>query len=116
VPLHIVEEKMAVVHQSGCTVPNQGEESNSDEGLELLVVHDMEQQPKKGARKPTMRFQGWIGKQQVLILVGSGSASTFIGTAFAERCGLPLEDTKQSQYTATDGGLMICDKIVPRLQ
>jgi hypothetical protein len=67
-------------------------------------------------RRPTLRLHGWIGKQQVLILLDSVSASTFVSTSFVEKYNLPQEDTSKQSYTSDDGGLMCCTQIVPRLQ
>jgi hypothetical protein len=108
VPLHIVDEMMTVVHQSGSAMPVQNEESDSDDGLELLAVQQEDGQPSTKVRRPTMRLLGWVGKHQALILVDSGSASTFIRTCFAEKCGLPMEPSEYSQFTVAHGGLMIC--------
>jgi hypothetical protein len=90
---------MTVVHQSGSAMPVQNEESDSDDGLELLAVQQEDGQPSTKVRRPTMRLLGWVGKHQALILVDSGSASTFIRTCFAEKCGLPMEPSEYSQFT-----------------
>jgi hypothetical protein len=63
-----------------------------------------------------MRLLGWVGKRQALILVDSGSVATFINTTFADKCGLHMDQSECSQFSADDGGLMVCNKIVPKLQ
>jgi hypothetical protein len=50
-----------------------------------------------------MRLHGWIGKQQVFILLDSVSASTFVSTSFVEKYNLPQEDTSKQSYTSDDG-------------
>jgi hypothetical protein len=96
VPMYIVEEMLSIVHQSGSAMPVQNEESDSDEGLELLAVQQGKGQPPTKVRGPTMRLLGWVGKHQALILVDSRSASTFVSTPFAEKCGMPMEQYEYS--------------------
>lgn len=54
--------------------------------------------------------------QQALILLDSGSAATFISTDLVNKCGLSVIEAAKSQYTAADGGLMVSDKMVAKLQ
>jgi hypothetical protein len=115
VPLQIIEEMMMDVQQSGSSLPSQIDDSDSDEGMELLEVHEAMDKNITRTRKPTMRLLGCIGKQQTLILLDSQSAATFINTALVEKCGLPVTSSVISQYTSTDGGLMVSDKLVPKL-
>jgi hypothetical protein len=44
------------------------------------------------------------------------SAATFINTTLVERCGLSVQNSVHSQYTAIDGGMMISDIMVSGLQ
>jgi hypothetical protein len=63
-----------------------------------------------------MRLLGWIGNQQALNLVDSGSAATFISTPMVDKCKLPIQKATQSHYTVANGGKMISDTMVPGLQ
>jgi hypothetical protein len=96
VPLHIVEEVLSVVLQSGSAVPMQTEEYDSDEGLKLLAVQKEHNQSATAVKKLTMRLLRWVGKQRALILVDSGSAATFISTTFADKCGLHMDQSECS--------------------
>jgi hypothetical protein len=116
VPLQVVEELMMAFQQSGSAFPAQVDDYDSDEGMELLEVQEVKDQNTTRSRKPTMRLLGYTGKQQALILLDSGSAATFINSALVDKCGLSITDSVRSQYIATDGGLMVSDKVVPRLQ
>jgi hypothetical protein len=109
-----VEELMSAVQQHEAMQPALTEDSDSEEGVELMEVHEIREQSIKRTKKPTMRLLGWIGKQHALILVDSGYAATFISTNLVEKCELSAQHSEHSQYTA-DGGLMTCDPIVPRL-
>jgi hypothetical protein len=116
VPLQVVEEMMMAFQQSGSTLSFQVHDSDSNEGMEVLEVQEVKDQNSPRGRKPTMRLLGYIGKLQTLILLDSGSAATFINTALVEKCGLSVTNSVRSQYTATDGGLMVSDKVMPKLQ
>jgi hypothetical protein len=116
VPLQVVEVLMMACQQSGSALPVQIDDSDSDEGMELLQVQEARDQNTPRSRKPTMRLLGYTGNQQALIMLGSRSAATFINTALVEKCGLSTVDSVRSQYTAADGGLMVFDKVVPKLQ
>jgi predicted metal-binding protein len=91
VHLHIVQEVLSDVRQFGSVVLVQTEESDSDEGLELLAMQKEQDHSATTVKKPTMRLLGWVGKQQALILVDLGSAATFISTTFADKCGLHMD-------------------------
>ena len=43
-------------------------------------------------RRKTMRLLGKIGRQQVLILVDSGSIGTFVSTSLVQKLKLPITD------------------------
>jgi hypothetical protein len=72
VSLHIVEELLEVLQiQSDISSGH-----SDDEDLMLLSGN----QTSKGKRKRCFRIQGFIGKRQILILVDSGSVSSFISS------------------------------------
>jgi hypothetical protein len=90
VPLPVVEELMSAVHiETGQQLT--AEDSDSEEGLELMEVHEAKEQNDHKVKRPTMRLLGWIGNQQALILVDSGSAATFISTPMVDKCKLPVQ-------------------------
>jgi hypothetical protein len=116
VQLHVVEELMSAVHREAGQ-QNFAEDFDLEEGLELMEVQEAREQKDHRIKRPIMRPLGWIGKQQVLILVDSGSAATFISTPMVDKCKLTVQKVAQSQYTAADGaGRMISDTMVPCLQ
>jgi hypothetical protein len=53
---------MMDVQQSGSSLPSQIDDSDSDEGMELLEVHEAMDKNITRTRKPTMRLLGCIGK------------------------------------------------------
>jgi hypothetical protein len=115
VPLQDIKEMILAIQQSGSSLPSQIEDLDSDEGMELMEVHEAVGKNTTRVRKPTMRLLGYIGKQQALILLDSVSSATFINTALVEKCGPSVTSAIRSQYTTVDWGLMISDKLVPQL-
>jgi hypothetical protein len=84
--------------------------------MELLQVQEVMDHNTTRVNKPTMRLLGCIGKQKALILLDSGSDSTCINTTLVENRGLSVTNSFRSQCTTADRGLMISDKVVPKLQ
>lgn len=63
-----------------------------------------------------MKILGQVGKQQVLILVDSGSVGTFVSSELVQRLKLPATACPESVFKATDGGLMTCNARIPALR
>ena len=62
--------------------------------------------------KRTIRLQGLINNQEILILVDSGSSSTFISSATAQKLQFHQEDTVSVQITVANGSQIPSTKIV----
>jgi len=67
-------------------------------------------------RRRTMRLHGEVADKDVLILVDSGSVSTFISSALADQLQLSTQKCEATQYMAADGSPMLCNSIIPQLQ
>jgi hypothetical protein len=102
--MQMVEKMMMAFQQSGSALPSQSDDSDSEEGMELLEFQEVKDHNTPKSRKPTIRLLGYIGKQQALILLDLGSAATFINTDLVNKCGLSVIQATKSQYTAIDGG------------
>lgn len=63
--------------------------------------------------KKTIRIQGLINKQEVLILIDSGSSSTFISNAAAQRLGFEQQQAPGVTVTVADGGALKNNTIIP---
>jgi hypothetical protein len=101
---------------------SEGNSSESDSiGDDLCVLttnpaqesHQICQSP--GKRK-TMRFRGFIGKQELLILLDSGSARTFITPEVANSISQSIQSCTSLQFSAADGSPMVSDSMIPPLQ
>ena len=62
-----------------------------------------------------MKLLGTIGKQQVLILVDSGSIGTFVSHSLVSKLQLSTKPCAESSYKSASGGTMICNSVVPQL-
>ena len=107
VQLHVLEELLEVFHLREDDEVCQNEEAESSE--EELVVSECVVSGTMG--KKTIRLQGLIQNHEVLILIDSGSSSSFISQQLVEKLGLAVTDIPLSQVIIADGGVMQCDKL-----
>lgn len=103
IPLHVMEEVLDVLQLDGSNEgDNDGSIHDSDEELLSLSQHAVE-----GLQvKKTMRFQGLIGNCELLILVDSGSSTTFIAEELVQQLQLPTREIAHTQVTVADGSRM----------
>uniref|UniRef100_A0ACD5ZUU6 Uncharacterized protein n=1 Tax=Avena sativa TaxID=4498 RepID=A0ACD5ZUU6_AVESA len=74
VPLHVMEELLQMLNQDDSTSETDGSALQGDEQLAALS-----DQAFKGTMAPkTLQLRGWLGDQEVLLLIDSGSSSSFI--------------------------------------
>lgn len=66
--------------------------------------------------KKTMKLQGLINNQEVLIMVDSGSSGTFISDRVVQSLHLPVAAISAIQVTVADGTKMRTDKAVSALE
>ena len=90
---------------------SDGEETPQQEVLALQATSS----PQQVARQ-TLKLLAQIGKHKVLILVDSGSVGTFVSEQLVQQLNLVTTACEPSTFRAADGGLMISDKKVHRLQ
>lgn len=94
VPLHVLEELMEVLQLEGDdTEIRDGDSKNSEEEI-LMSISQSAAVGVQGKR--TIRLQGCIGDQEVLVLIDSGSSGKFISEALVQKCKLP--HNQQSQF------------------
>lgn len=82
VPLHVLEELWDAINSPE---HSDGEDLNTSSDEEILSLSVEALEGFQG--KKTIRLQGLVHKQEVLILIDSGSSSTFISAAAAKRLG-----------------------------
>jgi hypothetical protein len=109
VPLHILEELLDVMNtEDVCEEHQDLEDTSSDE--EMLALSWSANEGIQG--KKTIRLQGLIDKQEILILIDSGSSSTFISSTTAQRLGYNQEDTTEVQVTVANGSKITSNKMI----
>lgn len=108
VQLHVLDELLEVLMlQDGTADIQKEEEEDNEEELTLSKCAAAGTMGKK-----TIRLQGMIQHQEVLILVDSGSSSNFIVESLVSKLQLPTERMPANSVTIADGGKMTCDKCV----
>lgn len=89
------------------------EPENSDDCI-LSVQNQPSTQVLK--RRKTMRFCGLVSKQELLILLDSGSACTFISESVARQFQSAVKPCEELKFTTADGSPMVSAKIIPQFQ
>lgn len=65
--------------------------------------------------KKTIKLQGRIGNQEILILVDSGSPGTFISANLVDKLNIPVTESEPVQVTVAGGGKLQSAAIIPNL-
>lgn len=110
IPLHVLEEFLDAINLDPHPEEDTGSLSSDEELLTLSVSAVEGIQGRK-----TIRLQGLVNKQEVLILLDSGSSTTFISAAAVQRLGLSPEQTHTVQVSAANGGTLTSTKSIPNL-
>lgn len=111
IPLHIIEELVEVLPISDEQADGGSDgDTDSDDLILLASTADL---PSAAGRKHTIRLQGAVGKHQILILIDSGSVSSFISSAFAQKLGCATKTMPARQFTVADGRPVQCNEFVP---
>jgi hypothetical protein len=63
--------------------------------------------------KRSMRLQGQVGKFTAIILIDSGSSSTFISKALADRLEHPISSLPLAKVKVAGGGTIDCVEYLP---
>jgi len=67
-------------------------------------------------KRRTMRFRDFIGKLELLILLDSGSAGTFISQDVATSLSQSVQPCEPLQLSSADGSPMMSTEFIPQLQ
>lgn len=115
VSINMIHELMKLYNlEDGSGLDSSSDEAKSAEGVVMAVTHSSPNYPTKKRR--TMRFTGFIGKQELLILLDSGGVGTFISDRVVQHIQQPVADCEAIHFTAADGGSMLSHKVLPNLQ
>lgn len=93
---------------------SKSEEGDAESSEEELVLSECAAAGTMGRK--TIKFHGLIQKQQLLILVGSGSSSNFLAEHVVTKLGLQCQQVEGTQVTIADGGKLLCNRIVPAVE
>lgn len=96
VSLHMIQELMEMFQLEGCPDSDDDLDASSDEVI-MVVAQDQSDTPSKKKRR-TIRFRGFIGKQEILILLDLGSVNTFVSSAMVSSLKLQTEPCEQLQF------------------
>ncbi|RLN34410.1 uncharacterized protein C2845_PM03G18270 [Panicum miliaceum] len=109
IPLQVLEEFLDATNIDDVEEeePEQEELSSEEEVLSLSLSATEGIQGKK-----TIKLQGLIHNQEVLILVDSGSFSTFINTQTAAKLQYQLQGTQEVQVTMANGNVLKSNKMI----
>jgi hypothetical protein len=117
VSINVIQEFMELLDSD-----SEGNSSESDSvGDDLCALttnptqesHQLCQSPKK---RKTMRVRGFIWKQELLILLDSGSARTFITPEVSNSISQSIQSCPSLQFSTADGSPMVSDSMIPQLQ
>jgi hypothetical protein len=117
IPLHIIQELLDAMHvDPDPDYASSEEDSEASPGQVVMSVQQGSSMPNNVKKNRTMRLRGFIGKQEVLILVDSGSARTFVSQELAAQIKQDQVACDPLKFTAADGSQMLSDKYIPHLQ
>lgn len=112
IALHVMEEVLDMLQldrRESCS-SDAGSQNSYEEILALSYCATVGIQGKK-----IIRVQGLIQDQEVLILIDSGSSSTFISDTLVQQLKLPTTAIQSVQVTVADGGKLTTKEMVPQL-
>lgn len=92
------------------------EDSEVAPGQVVMVVQHASVEYTSVRKNRTLRLRGFIGKQEILILVDSGSAETFVSQELASQIQQEQIECKPLQFTSADGNKMLSNQMIPQLQ
>jgi hypothetical protein len=108
IPLHIMEELLEAVQESLVDDSSSTDTSSDEELLSLSLSATVGIQGKK-----TMRLQGNFKWHEILILVDSGSSSTFISASLVQKLACPTEPIEAATVIVAYGATLLCNTRVP---
>jgi hypothetical protein len=111
VPLHVLEELWEMMDLNQDKEEESEEDEDSD--VELLQLSLVAAHGTKG--KKTIRLQGLINHQEVLILVDSGSSGTFLNSDVVEKLQLPTKKVPAVQVAIAGGAKLTTDSAAEAL-
>lgn len=112
VPLHVIEELLEVLQIQ----PHADMKSSSSSDSEEEAVMMMGSSLPNGKKRKSFRLQGTFGKHHLLILVDSGSVSSFINQDLVNQLQCTKKEMPASTFVVANGQKMTCDTFVPSFE
>jgi hypothetical protein len=116
VPVHMVQELLEMFQLSADPESDMSDTKLDTEQVVLLVEEQCKPELSATKKRKTMRFQGFIGKQELLILLDLGSTTTFISKELAAKLSQQEQECPPLKYTAANGSPMLSNTYIPQLQ
>ena len=86
IPIHVIQELMEVVQCEEEPDYDSSEEDVEASARQVIMAMQASSDLQKGSRgNRKLRFVGFIGQQEVFILLDSGSAGTFVSIELASK-------------------------------
>ena len=115
VPIHLLQELLGLLHISSDEDSDSSDtKPDCPEDCVMAVQKELSAQPPKSRK--TLRFRGFVGKQELLILLDSGSAGTFISQHVAQKFQSSLLSCDELHFTTADGCPMLSNQQIPHFQ
>lgn len=81
----------------------------------MALKQDIEFSASHSSRKNNRTFKGFIGQQEILILLDSGSPGTFVSQEVAAQIKRQKHSCPALQFTVADGQLMLYDTMFTQM-
>lgn len=111
VPLHVIEDLLDALEPMGL----DDYQPDCEALEETVMTMDVDPAATQLARK-TMKLCGQIEGKRVLILVDSGSVSSFVSTQLADSLKLHSTLCREAKFTTADGNTMVCNRQIKNLK
>lgn len=113
VPLHVLEELLEVLQLEDVNKDNGDGDSKSSEEEVLMSISHWAAMRLQGER--TIKLQGYVGNQEVLVLIDSGSSGNFISETLVQRLQYPTQMADRVHVALADGGRLCSDQQIQGL-
>lgn len=114
VPIHVIQELLEMFQLDNS--PDHDASDCDDSEEIIMAMQDVQPDQNTKKKRRTMRFRGFIGKQEILILLDSGSAGTFVNDTVASSLTLQPQPCDTIQFTTADGSPMSSTRMIPQMQ
>lgn len=116
IPIHVLQELIDAV-QADMDPDYDSAEDDTEESAGQIIMAVQQKTLDIGKRRNrTLRFRGFIGKKEVLILLDSGSAGTFISKSLADQLAVKLQPCDTVAFLAAGGQTLESKQMIPKLQ